>query len=86
MGCIEQTLPPIEGILLLCLFSLLLLLKPVLFEPAIEVSPASLAKLETMAIVAAVPHYFVLEPVFSIVVIPSISLPLSYFLSNSYPV
>jgi len=55
MGSFEETLSSVEGSLLPHLSFLLPLLEQVLLEPAIEVSPAFLAKLEAVAIFALVP-------------------------------
>ena len=80
-----QILLSVEGVPLSYLFFPLPPLEQVLLEPAIEAPFISLAKLEAMAIVALIPHYFVLEPVHSVLIISSVFLPPSYSSSNSYP-
>jgi len=86
MSSSEETLPSVKGLPSLHLFFLLLPLEQALWEPTVEVSPASLAKLEAVAVFALVSldcsalgpvsHYF---PSFL-----SISPLLSYFPSNFY--
>jgi len=55
MGSFEETLPSIERLPSLHLSSLLLPSEQVLWEPAVEVSPASLAKPEAVAVIVQVP-------------------------------
>ena len=54
MGSFEETLPCIEGLPSPHSSSLLLLLEQVLWKPAIEATPASLAKSEAVAVIAQV--------------------------------
>ena len=55
MGSFKETLPSVEGLPSLHLSSLLLPSEQVLWEPTVEVSPASLAKPEAMAMIAQMP-------------------------------
>jgi len=86
MGSFEKTLPFVEGSLLPYLFFLFSLLEQALWEPAVKVSPASLAKLKAVAVIVLVPlncSALELVPCCS----PSfllISLLFSYSLSNFY--
>jgi len=83
MGCIELTLPSIEGVLLSHSSFLLPLSEQVLLVPAVEAFFAFLAIFETMAVVVVVPlYYFVLELIAPILVASSSFLLLSYFPSN----
>jgi len=80
-----QTLPTDLGIPLPCLFSLLLLLEQILSVSAVE-PLTSLAKLETMAIIAIVLlDCSILKPKLYCLIIPSISFLLFHFLSSFYP-
>ena len=55
MGSFEETLPSVEGLPLPYLSSLLPPLGQVLWKPAVEATPASLAKPEAVAVIAQVP-------------------------------
>jgi len=55
MGSFEETLPFVKGLPSPHLSSLLLPSEQVLWEPTVEVSPASLAKPEAVAVIAQVP-------------------------------
>jgi len=84
MGFIVQTLPSVESMPSLYLFSLLPLLELVLFEPAVEAFFAFLAKLEAVAIVAVVfLGCFALELVLYCLFILLVTPLLSCFSSSS---
>jgi len=84
MSSFKETLSSVEGLPLLYLFFLHLPSEQVSWEPAVEVSPASLAKPEAVAMIAQVPLTDLtldLVPHWSLSFL-SISPLLSYSLSN----